>query len=53
MKQFTIIYVSQRFFGQGFARHTEQVLGAKAALQVLKSIRGGKNPAIKIWITCK
>lgn len=53
MKQFTITYVSQRFFGQGFARHTEQVLGAKAALQVLKSIRGGKNPALVVWVSCR
>ena len=53
MKQFIITYVSQRFFGQGFATHTERVAGAKAALRVLKSIRGGKNPAIKIWVTCK
>ena len=53
MKQFIIIYVRQAFFGQGFRKSTEQVLGAKAALRVLKSIRGGKNPAIKIWVTCK
>ena len=53
MKQFTITYVSQRFFGQGFARHTEQVLGAKAAWRVLKSIRGGKNPALVVWVTCE
>lgn len=53
MKQFTITYVSQRFFGQGFARHTEQVLGAKAALRVLKSIRGGKNPALVVWVSCR
>lgn len=53
MKQFTITYVSQRFFGQGFARHTEQVLGAKAALRVLKSIRSGKNPAVVVWVTCE
>lgn len=53
MKQFIITYVSQRFFGQGFARHTECVIGAKAALRVLKSIRGGKNPALMIWVTCK
>ena len=53
MKQFTITYVSQRFFGQGFASHTEQVLGAKAAWRVLKSIRGGKNPALVVWVTCK
>lgn len=52
MKQFTITYVSQRFFGQGFARHTEQVLGAKAAWRVLKSIRGGKNPALVVWVSC-
>lgn len=53
MKQFTITYVSQRFFGQGFARHTERVVGAKAALRVLKSIRGGKNPAVVVWVTCE
>jgi hypothetical protein len=53
MKQFTITYVSQRFFGQGFARHTEQVLGAKAALRMLKSIRGGKNPALVVWVSCR
>ena len=53
MKQFTITYVAQRFFGQGFARHTEQVVGAKAALRVLKSIRGGKNPALMVWVSCR
>ena len=52
MKQFTITYVSQRFFGQGFARHTERVVGAKAALRVLKSIRAGKNPAVWVSISC-
>lgn len=52
MKQFTITYVSQRFFGQGFASHTERVVGAKAALRVLKSIRGGKNPALVVWVSC-
>jgi len=53
MKQFIIVYISQRFFGQGFSAHTEYVVGAKAALRVLKSIRGGKNPPVKIWVTCK
>lgn len=53
MKQFTITYVSQRFFGQGFASHTERVVGAKAALRVLKSIRGGKNPALVVWVSCR
>ena len=53
MKQFTITYVSQRFFGQGFANHTERVIGAKAALRVLKSIRGGKNPALVVWVSCR
>ena len=53
MKQFAITYVSQRFFGQGFAIHTERVVGAKAALRVLKSIRGGKNPALVVWVSCR
>jgi len=53
MKQFTIIWVRQAFFGQGFYKSTEQVLGAKAALRVLKNIRSGKNPAITFWVTCE
>ena len=52
MKQFTITYVSQAFFGQGFRTHTEMVTGALAAHRMLKSIRGGKNPALAVWITC-
>jgi hypothetical protein len=53
MKQFTITYAAQAFFGQGFRTHTERVVGAKAALRVLKSIRGGKNPAVVVWVTCE
>ena len=53
MKQFTITYVRQAFFGQGFRKSTIEVLGAKAALRVLKSIRGGKNPALVVWLTCE
>ena len=53
MKQFTITYVSQRFFGQGFARHTEKVWGAVNAHRVLKSIRAGKNPAVVVWVSCR
>lgn len=53
MKQFIITYAAQAFFGQGFRTHTECVVGAKAALRVLKSIRGGKNPAVVVWITCE
>lgn len=53
MKQFTISYVAQAFFGQGFRKHTERVWGAVNAHRVLKSIRGGKNPALVVWVTCK
>ena len=53
MKEVIITYVSQKFFGQGFVRHTERAVGAKAALRVLKSIRGGKYPALMVWVTCK
>ena len=52
MKQFTITYAAQAFFGQGFRTHTEKVCGAVAAHRVLKSIRAGKNPAVAVWITC-
>jgi len=52
MKQFTIVYVSQAFFGQGFRTHTEKVMGAIAAHRMLKRIRGGKNPALAVWVTC-
>ena len=47
------LFVELRAYGQGFARHTECVVGAKAALRVLKSIRGGKNPAVVVWVTCE
>lgn len=53
MKQFTIVYVAQAFFGQGFRKHTEKVCGAVSAHRVLKSIRGGKNPAVMVWVTCE
>jgi hypothetical protein len=53
MMQFTITYVTQRFFGQGFSRHTECVVGAKAALRVLKRIRSGIGPALMVWVTCE
>lgn len=53
MMQFTITYVTQRFFGQGFSRHTECVVGAKAALRVLKRIRRGIGPALMVWVTCE
>lgn len=53
MKQFTIIWVRQAIFGQGFCKSTEKVLGAKATLRVLKSIRGGKFPALAVWVTCE
>ena len=53
MKEFTITYARQALFGQGFRRFTEKVTGAKAALRMLKSIRGGKNPALLVWVTCK
>lgn len=51
MKQFTINYVRQIFFGLGFARHSVQVLGAQAAARVLKDIRRGKNPALAVWVS--
>ena len=53
MKQFTITYVCQAYFGQGFRTHTEKVWGALDAYVMLKRIRSGKNPALMIWITCK
>lgn len=43
MKQFTITYAAQAFFGQGFRTHTEKVWGAVAAHRVLKSIRAGRT----------
>lgn len=52
MKQFTITYAAQAFFGQGFRTHTEKVWGAVAAHRVLKSIRAGRNPAVWVSITC-
>lgn len=53
MMQFTITYVTQRFFGQGFSKHTRTVWGAVAAHRVLKNIRSGIGPALMVWVTCE
>ena len=57
MLTFTITYVYQCLFGQGFRSSTVSVIGAKAAKRVLDRIRGEVRnepyAALKVWITCK
>lgn len=57
MMTFTITYVYQCLFGQGFRSSTVSVVGAKAAKRVLDRIRGeGANEpyaALMVWVTCE
>ena len=53
MKKFTITYVAQDFFSQGFRKHTREVWGAVNAHRVLGEIRSMRNAPVVLWVTCE